>query len=99
MATGAGVGDGVGVDDGLGVKAAPTWTLCSTLAPCPSASVTVKRTYFVPAPWKVNVILGPLPSSEPSASSVQPYEHGVAAHVLALPSKATACPLTGINGE
>ena len=73
-----GVGDGLavavgaGVGLGLGLADEPTTTLCSTLATCPRASVTDNRTYLVPTPWKVKLIVGPLPRLELSASSVQP---------------------------
>src|SRR5438876_137214 len=49
---GDGVGDAVGPGVGVGEGEAdePMATSCSTLAAWPSASVTVKRMYFVPTP-------------------------------------------------
>ena len=40
----------------------PTVTGSRIVALSPSASVTVRRTYLMPAPWKVNVRILPLPS-------------------------------------
>jgi hypothetical protein len=55
---GLGSGSGSGSDTGAGVTA----TLRSTVAVCPSESVTTRRTYFVPAPKNVNDRVDPLPS-------------------------------------
>jgi hypothetical protein len=52
------VGGFVGVDD------PPTTTLCSTVAVRPAASVTTRRTYFVPTSWKVNCSVCPLPRGQ-----------------------------------
>ena len=90
VGVGVGVGIGVGVGVGVGVgDGALTTMSCSTLAACPWASVTVSRTYLTPASWNVNAMEDPLPSSDPSASSVQLYEHGPAAHDEAPPLKET----------
>src|SRR2546428_5313170 len=89
VGVGVGVGVGIGVGVGLGEIGEATNTSCSTLTVCPRASVTVKRTYLVPTSWKVNVIVGPLPRFERSASSRQPYKHGVAKQTVAFPSKTT----------
>ena len=97
---GMGVGLGLGVGDGTGVglrvgvgdgaAGAATTTSCSALCPWPRASVTVSRTYLVPTSWKVKAMVGPVPSSEASASSVHLEEHGTAKQVVALPLNETA---------
>src|SRR5436190_55397 len=73
-------------------------TSCSTLALWDLASVMVNRTYLVPGSRNVNDIPTPVPSSEPSASSVQRYEQGDAAHVEDDPSNETGDPVTGFDG-
>ena len=46
----------------------------------------------------VNDIWTPVPSTELSASSVQPYEQGDAGHVDDDASKKTGDPVTGLDG-
>ncbi|TMD62935.1 MAG: hypothetical protein E6I84_16465 [Chloroflexi bacterium] len=110
---GVGAGDGVGVGDGVGDGVGPgagvgvgdgdvdeaTTTSCSRLELCPSASVTVKRTYLVPGSTKVRLIVAPLPRFDRSASSIQLYVHGIATQTVVLPSKETGWPVTGFVGE
>jgi len=102
VAVGTGVGVGVGVGVGTGVGAglgpAPTTTLCSTVAWRPSPSVMVSRAYFVPTSTKVKLRITPPPRIEPSASSDQMKEQGVAKQLEPLPLKETACPVTGFAG-
>src|SRR2546422_202427 len=53
-----------------GLTPCVTTTSCSTLTRRQYASVTVRRTCFVPTSRNVKDILLPRPSSEPSSSSV-----------------------------
>jgi hypothetical protein len=68
------------------------------LAVCDCASVIVSRTFLVVAAWNVYDIVTPVPSWDPSASSVHLYEHGVAKHEDDEPSKETGDPTTGEAG-
>jgi hypothetical protein len=82
--------------------AAATLTLCSTVAVWPVASVTVRVTYFVPAPWKLKSIVCPLPRGQlppDGGSSAHEYVQGADAHAELLPSKWTDWPVTGLAGD
>jgi len=78
-----------------------TITLCSTLLDLPRASVIVSRTYLVPTPAKVNVIVTPVPRSphgDGQPSSVHLYEHGPVQQLELVPLKISAWPTTGLAG-
>ncbi len=62
----------VGVLDVVVVVAAPAETKsgCMTLELCPSASVTVRRTYFVPTWWNVKNSHRPPPSGQVASVGV-----------------------------
>src|SRR5919204_6069135 len=71
----------------------PTTTSCSTDELWPAASLRFKVTYFVPACWKVKLVVAPEPSDEASAESIHEYVHGAAAQVDLVPSNETAWPV------
>ena len=53
---------GAVVSAGGGGGVEPTVIALTVVSVSPSASVTVTRTFLTPSPWKVNVIVLPLPS-------------------------------------
>ena len=63
--------------------------------------MTVRVTYFVPAPWKVKLSFWPVPSAHDpplGGSSAQENEHGAAAQLDVVASSVTAWPVTGEPG-
>src|SRR6185437_11772738 len=81
----------------LGGAGSVTTILCSTVAVRPRASVTTKRTYFVPAPTNVNFKVCPSPRGHRGGmgrvgppSSDHSYLHGPSGQVEPEPFSVTA---------